>query len=420
MESSHAAADVYAIPQEFADFRDTIRQITQEKVAPRAAEIDEKAEYPHDLRRLFAEQDLFGLPVRDRVRRDRHRLPDAQHRGRGDRQGLRLHRPDAHGPGTGHPADPPVRYRGAEAAVAPQVRHRRVDAGLRAVGARGRIGPGRDDHPGDPRRGRMGDRRHEELDHQPGDRRLLRRLRGHRPRGRALGRDLGVRRRGRPARVQRRQARAQARDPRQPDRPADLRRGADPRRPSPRRRGGGVQGRDGDARPLPARRCGSGRRDRPGRDRLRRGLRQGAPPVRQADRRLPGHPVQAGRHGDPDGGGPRAALQGVREGRPGRPGHGQVQLDGQAVRLRRGDGGHGRGDPGPRRVRVRQGVPGRAHDARREDHPDLRGDERDPAGRDRPRDVGERGRIAPGLPLDDAPRTRRTSSSRRRSASASA
>jgi alkylation response protein AidB-like acyl-CoA dehydrogenase len=62
MESSHAVADVYAIPQEFADFRDTIRQITQEKVAPRAAEIDEKAEYPHDLRRLFAEQDLFGLP----------------------------------------------------------------------------------------------------------------------------------------------------------------------------------------------------------------------------------------------------------------------------------------------------------------------------------------------------------------------
>jgi alkylation response protein AidB-like acyl-CoA dehydrogenase len=31
-------------------------------VAPRAAEIDEKAEYPHDLRKLFAEQDLLGLP----------------------------------------------------------------------------------------------------------------------------------------------------------------------------------------------------------------------------------------------------------------------------------------------------------------------------------------------------------------------
>ena len=33
-----------------------------ERVAPRAAEIDAKAEYPWDLRRLFAEHDLFGLP----------------------------------------------------------------------------------------------------------------------------------------------------------------------------------------------------------------------------------------------------------------------------------------------------------------------------------------------------------------------
>jgi alkylation response protein AidB-like acyl-CoA dehydrogenase len=52
----------YALPQEFVDFRDTIRQIVTERVAPRAAEIDEQAEYPRDLRELFAEHDLFGLP----------------------------------------------------------------------------------------------------------------------------------------------------------------------------------------------------------------------------------------------------------------------------------------------------------------------------------------------------------------------
>ena len=52
----------YSIPQEFADFRDTIRQIARERVAPRAAEIDEKAEYPRDIRELFAEHDLLGLP----------------------------------------------------------------------------------------------------------------------------------------------------------------------------------------------------------------------------------------------------------------------------------------------------------------------------------------------------------------------
>jgi alkylation response protein AidB-like acyl-CoA dehydrogenase len=57
-----ALAELYTIPQEYLDFRDTIRQIAQERIAPRAAEIDEKAEYPHDLRQLLAEHDILGLP----------------------------------------------------------------------------------------------------------------------------------------------------------------------------------------------------------------------------------------------------------------------------------------------------------------------------------------------------------------------
>ncbi len=57
-----ALADLYTIPQEHLDFRDTIRQIAVERIAPRAAEIDEQAEYPHDLRQLLAEQDILGLP----------------------------------------------------------------------------------------------------------------------------------------------------------------------------------------------------------------------------------------------------------------------------------------------------------------------------------------------------------------------
>ena len=48
-----ALAELYTIPQEHLDFRDTIRQIARERIAPRAAEIDEKAEYPHDLRQLL-------------------------------------------------------------------------------------------------------------------------------------------------------------------------------------------------------------------------------------------------------------------------------------------------------------------------------------------------------------------------------
>jgi alkylation response protein AidB-like acyl-CoA dehydrogenase len=57
-----ALAELYTIPREHLDFRDTIRQIARERIAPRAAEIDEKAEYPHDLRRLLAEQDVLALP----------------------------------------------------------------------------------------------------------------------------------------------------------------------------------------------------------------------------------------------------------------------------------------------------------------------------------------------------------------------
>jgi alkylation response protein AidB-like acyl-CoA dehydrogenase len=57
-----ALADLYTIPQEYLDFRDTIRQIAQERIAPRAAEIDERAEYPQDLRELLSEHDVLGLP----------------------------------------------------------------------------------------------------------------------------------------------------------------------------------------------------------------------------------------------------------------------------------------------------------------------------------------------------------------------
>ena len=60
METSTAAT--YALTDDQLEFRDTIRQIVAERVAPRAAEIDAKAEYPWDLRKLFAEQDLLGLP----------------------------------------------------------------------------------------------------------------------------------------------------------------------------------------------------------------------------------------------------------------------------------------------------------------------------------------------------------------------
>jgi alkylation response protein AidB-like acyl-CoA dehydrogenase len=57
-----AVSEIYSIPPEFVDLRDTIRQIAQGRIAPRAAEIDERAEYPQDLRELLSEQDILGLP----------------------------------------------------------------------------------------------------------------------------------------------------------------------------------------------------------------------------------------------------------------------------------------------------------------------------------------------------------------------
>ena len=57
------APDVYAVPQEHLDLRDTIRQIVQERIAPRAAEIDARGEYPWDVRKLLAENDVLALPL---------------------------------------------------------------------------------------------------------------------------------------------------------------------------------------------------------------------------------------------------------------------------------------------------------------------------------------------------------------------
>ena len=42
--------------------RDTIRELVQDRVAPRAAEIDETGEYPKDIEKLFADNGILGIP----------------------------------------------------------------------------------------------------------------------------------------------------------------------------------------------------------------------------------------------------------------------------------------------------------------------------------------------------------------------
>src|ERR1700686_3526850 len=39
-----------------------VRELVAERVAPRAAEIDESGEFPWDIQKLFAENDLLGIP----------------------------------------------------------------------------------------------------------------------------------------------------------------------------------------------------------------------------------------------------------------------------------------------------------------------------------------------------------------------
>ncbi|TAK31678.1 MAG: acyl-CoA dehydrogenase [Chloroflexota bacterium] len=53
---------MYELTQEHIMLRNMVRDLAQNKVAPRAAEIDEKAEWPWDIADALASADLFGLP----------------------------------------------------------------------------------------------------------------------------------------------------------------------------------------------------------------------------------------------------------------------------------------------------------------------------------------------------------------------
>ena len=52
----------YRLTEEQVLLRATIRQLAEEQIAPRAAEVDRTAEFPEDIRQLLAEHDILGLP----------------------------------------------------------------------------------------------------------------------------------------------------------------------------------------------------------------------------------------------------------------------------------------------------------------------------------------------------------------------
>ncbi len=56
------AQPTYRLTEEQVLLRDTIRQLADERIAPRAAEIDRSGAFPEDIRQLLAEHDILGLP----------------------------------------------------------------------------------------------------------------------------------------------------------------------------------------------------------------------------------------------------------------------------------------------------------------------------------------------------------------------
>ena len=56
------AATPYRLTEEQVLLRDTLRALADEKIAPRAAEVDKSAEFPEDIRQLLASHDVLALP----------------------------------------------------------------------------------------------------------------------------------------------------------------------------------------------------------------------------------------------------------------------------------------------------------------------------------------------------------------------
>lgn len=53
----------YELTEEQKMLQETVRRLAQEKILPRAAEIDEKEEYPWDIKELLAQNELLGLCI---------------------------------------------------------------------------------------------------------------------------------------------------------------------------------------------------------------------------------------------------------------------------------------------------------------------------------------------------------------------
>ena len=51
----------FELPEELEEFRRLVRTIAEERIEPRAAEIDETDEWPEDVYKVLVENDLMGV-----------------------------------------------------------------------------------------------------------------------------------------------------------------------------------------------------------------------------------------------------------------------------------------------------------------------------------------------------------------------
>ena len=248
--------------------RDAVRELADDKIAPRAAEIDQSGEFPWDVVELLAAHDFFARAVSGRVRRPGRGHDLEPRRDRGAQPGVRHERPHPGGPGARLAAAAARRHRRAEAALDPRPGGGQDAGRLRADRGRGRLRCGQRPHQRDTRRRRLGHQRREAL-HQPGRRRRvggrLRRDRQQRRVGQGPSPHVVLLRREGHARLQLAARRAQDGHPRLDDGRAGLCRRARCGRQSSRRGGRWLGPGDEDVRAQPAGDRRPGSRHRPGR-----------------------------------------------------------------------------------------------------------------------------------------------------------
>src|ERR1700749_2310586 len=63
MTGVNPAFDLYTLPEEHQLLRKTVRELADDKIAPRAAEIDESAEFPQDVHDALVAAELHAVHV---------------------------------------------------------------------------------------------------------------------------------------------------------------------------------------------------------------------------------------------------------------------------------------------------------------------------------------------------------------------